>query len=150
MTPPHILPFINLSNTTDSRRILQHQQLLKSNTNWNLWSMSSSSLCLSSPKERCQNKSFFHRSSYFLYPVPMQDWWPYSRRFQGFCISPLQHSSDKGLRKSHKSSWNTPVCILSLASNGGFQFYLLRLCFSQVGDDLWWLLPVYTFPNLVS
>lgn len=60
----------------------------ENNINWNLWSMSSSCICLSSSKERWQNQSSFHRSSYFQCPVPMQDWWPYGRSFQGFYIAP--------------------------------------------------------------
>lgn len=89
MPPPHAPPFNQfLSNATDSRNVFPSiQQLLESNINWNQQSMSSSSLCFSLPKDRWQNKSFLHRPSCFNYPVPMQDWWPYTRCLQGLCIS---------------------------------------------------------------
>lgn len=89
MPPPHTPPFNqSMSNATDSRNLFTSiQQLLESNINWNQQSMSSSSLCFSLPKDRWQNKSFLQRPSCFNYPVPMQDWWPYTRCLQGLCIS---------------------------------------------------------------
>lgn len=128
-TSPHTSLWPTSVNATDSRNVFPSiQQLLESNINWNQWSMSSSSLCFSLPKDRWQNKSLLHRLSCFNFPVPMQDWWPYTRCLQGVCISSPGLLWQRA-EESQKSSWNTPVSILSMARKEGFVFHLLALCF---------------------
>lgn len=109
-----------LSNATDSRNLFPSiQQLLEINIISKVWAVAASASPY--PKDRWQNKSFLHKPSCFNYPV---------------CASLLQDSSDKGPRKSQKSSWNTPVSILSLARKEGFVFLPVKSAFSQASDDL--------------